>query len=165
MVKLFAARGFVACIGLAPVLACAPAISCASLNGARLVFLQEGAQTKTAPVRVSAAESEKLLIKKTDPERYPPWAKHNGVEGTVNLEFTVTAEGRVTDVTPTSGDPLLINVSKECVEKWEYRPYILKGQPTPMRTTTWIKFELHPQKITVGSNRSPNGGDSSYLPS
>jgi TonB family protein len=94
-----------------------------------------------AAVRVSAAEAEKLLISRPQ-ATYTMLAKQSRVQGTVKLEFTVTADGAVKDVKVLSGHPLLNGDAVNSVMQSKYRPYMVNGQPTAMRTTTEIVFRL-----------------------
>ncbi len=100
------------------------------------------ADTPGEPVRVSAEEAEKLLISRPQP-CYQMLAKASRVQGAVKLEFTVTVDGTVKDVKVLSGHPLLKDCAGGSVEKSKYRPYLVNGQQTAMRTTTEIVFRLN----------------------
>jgi TonB family protein len=51
---------------------------------------------------------------------YPELAKRMKVEGTVKLEATVDAEGKVTEVKKISGNALLATAAEDAVHKWKY---------------------------------------------
>jgi TonB family protein len=51
---------------------------------------------------------------------YPELAKRMKVEGTVKLEATVDADGKVTDVKRISGNSLLTIAAEDAVHKWKY---------------------------------------------
>ena len=51
---------------------------------------------------------------------YPDLAKRMKVEGTVKLEVTVDADGKVTDVKKVSGNSLLTFAAEDAVRKWKF---------------------------------------------
>lgn len=92
---------------------------------------------QSVPVRVSAADAEKLLISR--PPAVPRGlAAQARLQGVVKLEFTVTADGDVKDVKILSGHPLLQGSAAESASHSKYKPYMVNGKPTEMRTTTDI---------------------------
>ncbi len=101
----------------------------------------EGTAEHKVGVKVPAAVSEKLLVKRVPPE-YPSGAKSARIQGTVKLEFTVAADGSVTDVTST-GPPVISKAAEDAVGQWKFKPYLVNGQPTAMRTTTELQFTLN----------------------
>jgi TonB family protein len=53
---------------------------------------------------------------------YPEIAKRMKITGTVNLEATVDAEGKVTDVKTLNGNSILSPAAEEAVRKWRFAP-------------------------------------------
>jgi TonB family protein len=96
---------------------------------------------KPAPgiVRISQGVSQGLLLKKVPPV-YPAIAKQLGREGTVQLLATIDKNGEIKKVQALSGDSLLTKAAVDAVKEWEYRPYLLNGQPVEIETQVTIVF-------------------------
>jgi TonB family protein len=69
-------------------------------------------------------------------------AKQARVEGTVILEATISAQGRVNDVKVLRGIPLLDNSAIDAVRQWRYSPTLLNGTPVPVIMTVTVNFRL-----------------------
>jgi protein TonB len=77
--------------------------------------------------------------------QYPMSAKQRGVEGWVELMFTITAAGTVSDIVVTASVPgTIFNRSAiNAVSKWKYNPKIENGVPVDRPGVRQrIKFEL-----------------------
>jgi len=72
------------------------------------------------------------------PPRYPPIAKALRIQGRVVLEVTVGQDGRVSDVRPQSGSPVLVEAAKAAVKQWRYEP----GLRLPAGFTVAFEFQL-----------------------
>jgi TonB family protein len=70
--------------------------------------------------RNKCAINENLKPTKTVAGTYTEEATNKNVEGTVVLCVTVDAHGRVTDVTPISGPPELLQPSMEAARQWQF---------------------------------------------
>ncbi|MBK1638706.1 hypothetical protein CCR85_00845 [Rhodothalassium salexigens] len=75
-------------------------------------------------------DGEYLPIVKV-PAQYPRRAQERGVEGWVMLEFTVTKQGTVTDISVIDADPkgYFERAAKRAAAKWKYKPKVVNGQP------------------------------------
>lgn len=83
-----------------------------------------------------------MLLKKTVPV-YPVDAKYAGVSGTVLLQATIGKDGKIHDLRVIlSPSPLLSDSAKEAVSHWEYKPYLLNGEPVEVETTVNVIFSL-----------------------
>ena len=83
-----------------------------------------------------------VLLSKVDPV-YPDRARRAGVEGTVLLDVTIDASGRVTDVVVLRGLPLGVSRSaEEAVRRWHYRPARGPEGPIASRKNVRILFTL-----------------------
>ncbi|HEY6350540.1 MAG TPA: TonB family protein [Candidatus Angelobacter sp.] len=91
------------------------------------------------PVRVESQEASQNLVKKIDPT-LPQLAKQvGGIGGSVVLDATISAEGKVTSVKAISGHPMLIQCVMDAVRQWEYKPFLRGGQPTAVVTRIeWV---------------------------
>jgi len=67
---------------------------------------------------------------RVDPE-YPPRAKQQGIEGWVDLVFTITPAGTVEDAQITASDPPYVfdRAALRAVRRWRYNPQIKEGTP------------------------------------
>ena len=91
-------------------------------------------------VRVSQGVSQGLLLKKVQPT-YPAIAQNLHREGTVQLLATISKYGEISKVQVLSGDPMLSRAAVDAVKQWEYRPYLLNGQPVEIETQINIVFK------------------------
>ena len=77
--------------------------------------------------------------------QYPMSAKQRGVEGWVELMFTITKAGTVTDIVVTASNPgTIFNKSAvQAVSKWKYNPKVENGTAVDRPGVRQrIKFEL-----------------------
>jgi TonB family protein len=98
---------------------------------------------KPAPgtVRISQGISQGLLFKKVAPS-YPPMALQLHRAGVVELLATVNKEGRIANIKVLSGDSMLVKPAVDAVRQWQYRPYLLNGQPLEVETQISVSFKL-----------------------
>ena len=76
---------------------------------------------------------------------YPDAARRAGIEGTVELEVSIDASGKVTDVEVVRGLPLGVSdAAADAVRKWTYRPARGPRGPLSSRKTVRIRFALEP---------------------
>jgi protein TonB len=85
------------------------------------------------------------VLTRTDPA-YPEAARRANIEGTVELEVGIDANGKVTDVEVVRGLPLGLSESAaESVRHWTWRPARTASGPVASRKTVRIRFLLHPE--------------------
>ncbi len=96
-----------------------------------------------APIRVGGTVQAARILNRMMPI-YPPEASEEGIGGTVRLEATITAEGRVREISVRDGHPLLIESAVTAVEQWRYRPTLLNGVPVEVITYVDIVFKPRP---------------------
>lgn len=83
-----------------------------------------------------------VLLSKVDPV-YPNGARRAGVQGTVVMDVTIDASGRVTDVVVLRGLPLGVSrAADEAVRRWHYRPARGPDGPIASRKSVRILFTL-----------------------
>jgi TonB family protein len=68
------------------------------------------------------AHAEERAIKARVAPVYPELAKRMKISGTVNVQVTVDAEGKVTDAKATNGNRLLAGAAEDAVRKWKFAP-------------------------------------------
>lgn len=92
-------------------------------------------------IRVSQGVTQGLLVRQVQPQ-YPAMARENRVEGDVVLEAVIGEDGRVRDLKVLSGPALLIPPTLRAVKQWQYKPYLLNGQPVEVVTQIKLRFRL-----------------------
>jgi protein TonB len=79
---------------------------------------------------------------------YPDVARRAGIEGTVELEVSIDATGKVTDVEVARGLPLgLSEAAADAVRKWTWRPARTAAGPVASRKTVRVRFLLRPEDV------------------
>jgi protein TonB len=78
------------------------------------------------------------------PPIYPRRAAIKGIEGWVELEFTVLESGSVTDVKILKAKPKRIfnRAAINAISAWKFKPRITDGKPVKQRATQIITFQL-----------------------
>jgi periplasmic protein TonB len=93
------------------------------------------------PVRVGGQVKAPSLTNRVNPA-YPPAAQAAQVAGSVVIEATVSADGRVESVKVLNGNPLLQTAAVDAVKQWRYQPLMLNGVPVPFILTVTVNFSL-----------------------
>jgi len=96
---------------------------------------------ESAPVTVSKGVSEGLLLTPIKPV-YPPIAVAARVQGKVVLEAVISKAGRIESLHAVSGPQMLQKAALDAVAPARYRPYLLSGEPTEVKTTITVVFAL-----------------------
>lgn len=112
-----------------------------------LVWVLSVAQSQVRPVRVRVSEGvmQSFVSKKVSPD-YPPLARQARIQGTVILQVEINKSGHVESVQLFSGHPMLAQAAIDAVKQWEYKPYLLNGEPVGVETHVKINFTL-PEKL------------------
>lgn len=74
---------------------------------------------------------------------YPASAKHNRIEGQVELRGFIDKQGNISllEIVKTPAVELAVS-AVEAVKTWKYKPYVLNGQPVVVETTIVVNYEL-----------------------
>ena len=121
-----------------------PVIGIASNSGDKAIA---GIMQTSAPapvlrtMRVSQGVSQGLIIKKVSPD-YPAQARQLRIEGAVQLEATISKDGKVSNVKVLGGHPILARAAADAVKQWKYKPYLLNDQPVEIDTQITVNFKL-----------------------
>jgi protein TonB len=76
------------------------------------------------------SDRDPLPLVRVEPE-YPPQARQRGLEGWVQVQFTISSAGSVKDaVVVKSSHSLFERYAVQAVNKWKYQPQLRGGQPT-----------------------------------
>lgn len=115
-------------------------------NGAEGAF--RGNRTATVvraepkgPVRVPSVLVQGLLIRKVVPQ-YPALGRAVRAQGTVVLQATISKQGTIENLRVISGPPMLQQAALDAVKQWQYRPYLLNGEPVEVETTVNVVFKM-----------------------
>jgi protein TonB len=92
-------------------------------------------------VRISQGVSEGMIVKRVQPI-YPAQARQMHLEGTVELQASISPSGSITDVRQLSGSQVLGRAAIDAVRQWKYKPYYLNGQPVEIQTQVTVNFKL-----------------------
>jgi periplasmic protein TonB len=84
---------------------------------------------------------EGSLIRRVQPV-YPPLARSARIQGPVSLAALISKAGSMEKVHALSGHPMLVPAAIEAVRQWQYRPYILNGEPVEVETQITVNFLL-----------------------
>ena len=92
-------------------------------------------------VRVSQGITSGMLLHRVEP-KYPKIAQGARIQGQVVLTAIISKAGDVQNVTLISGHPMLVPAALEAVRLWQYRPYMLNGEPVEVETTITVTFRF-----------------------
>jgi TonB family protein len=75
---------------------------------------------------------------------YPPAALRDHVEGWVELSFTITESGSVSDIEVVDSAPrgVFESAASAALEQWRFRPRLANGQPVAHRSTVTLRFSV-----------------------
>jgi TonB family protein len=83
-----------------------------------------------------------MLIRKTQPY-YPQEAKDSHISGTVVLQATIGTDGGIHNLHVLSApSPTLAVSALWAVSQWQYKPYLLLGEPVEVNTTVNVIYTL-----------------------
>jgi len=111
--------------------------SLASISSAGVKTAKPAAQL----LRVSQGVMEGLVLKRVQP-RYPSQALQMRIQGSVQLQATISKTGDIENLKIVSGDAVLGRAAVEAVHQWKYKPYYLNGDPVPIETQILVNFKL-----------------------
>jgi len=82
------------------------------------------------------------VISRVDPE-YPKLARQAGASGVVELEATISVDGKVKNPRVIRGNAMLQKAAIDAVSQWRYKPAMLNGKPVD--SPVEIKLNFVPQ--------------------
>jgi protein TonB len=103
---------------------------------------QAAARAPQQNVRVGGNVEEAVVLRRVQPV-YPPLARQARVSGVVRVEAIIGPDGRVMKTTALSGPPLLRQAAQEAVQRWQYQPGKLNGQPVQVTTQVDVSFTMN----------------------
>lgn len=97
------------------------------------------------PAAVAGVQPESSLQRIAyTPPAYPPRAAARGLEGWVDIEFTVGADGTVRDAAVKAAEPAgtFDRAALNAVERWRYEPRLINGAAVDTRVTARVRFQI-----------------------
>ena len=92
-------------------------------------------------IKVSGGVLQGSALKKVQPP-YPPIAKAARAQGAVQVQVTISEEGRVIDAQVVSGHPLLREAALQAARQWAFKPTELSGVPVKVQGVLTFNFTL-----------------------
>ena len=77
---------------------------------------------------------------------YPDLAIQSGIQGDVIFKILVDRQGKIIQSIPVDGDPLLVATSVEALQNFQFRPYLLNGNPIVVETQIGFRFRVKGDK-------------------
>ena len=101
-------------------------------------------QQNLNPVQVSSGTIAGMALKQQQP-RYPQSAKDRHASGVVVMHAMIGTDGHIHALNVVSApDPDLAIAAIAAVRNWVYKPYLLLGVPTEVKTTINVNFTFGP---------------------
>lgn len=93
-----------------------------------------------------AAEGDVIPIVRIEPQ-YPREALVEGISGWVEIEFTIEADGSVSDPRIVDANPkrMFDRNAIRAIYKWKFKPRIVDGKPVARRATQRLEFNINAQ--------------------
>ncbi len=136
--RRFALVAACAVLGLAT---CASALALRlSVNAVPASSDKNTSQAAESPT-VRQSEMAGNVLTKVTP-KYPEEAKKEGIQGTVQLNAVIGKGGSIEKLTVASGPKELQESAITAVSQWIYKPYLVNGDPTAVKTTISVIYSL-----------------------
>ena len=92
----------------------------------------------------AAAQNRDAQITRMVPPKYPLQAARDNQQGWVEVEFTVTADGSVSNAQVIDSQPRRIfdRAATEAVSRWQFKPALINGTPTAVVLKRKLEFKL-----------------------
>ncbi len=94
-----------------------------------------------APLPIGGDVKQAHLISSVPPV-YPAIAKTQHIQGNVQIDALVDANGRVSSMKIVSGPVLLHQSAMDALRQWKYQPATLDGKPVAMHLAVTVQFRL-----------------------
>ncbi|MGH9744625.1 MAG: energy transducer TonB, partial [Candidatus Acidiferrales bacterium] len=96
------------------------------------------ASTKAWPLCLSDTEYSRYIVRRTVPAMIGPRF------GSVPVRLLIGPEGKIEHVHAIAGVPEQIKSVEDALAKWEFKPYLLDGQPVEVETGILFQFPQPP---------------------
>jgi protein TonB len=114
--------------------------------GEIIPILDTGVELEQATALGAGGGSDRDIVPlvRVDPD-YPPRAKQQGIEGWVDVEFTISPAGTVQDARVLEARPAFVfdRAALDAVRRWRYNPKLVNGVPVARPgVQVRLRFEL-----------------------
>jgi|NOAtaT_7_FD_contig_111_302622_length_1628_multi_3_in_0_out_0_1 protein TonB len=92
-------------------------------------------------IKVSGGVLQGSALRRVQPQ-YPPIAKAARASGAVQVQVTISEEGRVIDAAVVSGHPLLRDAAVQAARQWVFKPTELSGVAVKVQGVLTFNFTL-----------------------
>ncbi len=92
-------------------------------------------------IKVSGGVLQGSALKRVQPQ-YPPIAKAARASGAVQVQVTISEDGRVIDAQVVNGHPLLRDAALQAARQWVFKPTELSGVPVKVQGVLTFNFTL-----------------------
>jgi len=92
-------------------------------------------------IKVSGGVLQGSALRRVQPQ-YPPIAKAARASGAVQVQVTISEEGRVIDAAVVSGHPLLRDAAVQAARQWIFKPTELSGVAVKVQGVLTFNFTL-----------------------
>lgn len=93
-------------------------------------------------IQVSGGVLQGSALKRVQPT-YPPIAKAARASGAVQVQVTISEEGRVIEAQVVNGHPLLRDAAVQAARQWVFKPTELSGVPVKVQGILTFNFTLN----------------------
>jgi protein TonB len=92
-------------------------------------------------MRVAADVESAMLTRRPVTMGYPAAARARRLAGRVRFRVIVGRDGSVEGLTVVeASDPMFVPIATASVQSWQYKPYVLNGQPVAVDTMVQVEF-------------------------
>jgi TonB family protein len=118
-------------------------VCCGTIAFAQTQNSADAQSQPTAPqtAHVSAAEMTGMVDNKVLPQ-YPKEALTKGIEGDVVFKIVVDETGKIVHSDVVQGNPSLVAASKDALQAYHFRPYLVEGTPVKVESEMGFHFSL-----------------------
>jgi protein TonB len=92
-------------------------------------------------ITISGGVLQGKAIKRFQPP-YPPIARAARASGAVQIQVTISEDGRVIEASVISGHPLLRDAALQAAKQWVFQPTELTGIPVKVQGVLTFNFTL-----------------------
>ncbi|HYB33196.1 MAG TPA: TonB family protein [Steroidobacteraceae bacterium] len=100
------------------------------------------AQVQALAQPAGAVDASSLTRTRYVAPKFPDVARQRGIDGWVDLEFTIGTDGTVSDVAVVGAQPAGVfeKASLDAVRRWHYQPIVRDGQPVSQSARVRLRF-------------------------
>jgi len=114
------------------------------MTNTRTLLQQIAAARRERDLANTPVPAGKLKRTREAPYVYPREAERNGIEGWVDIDFTIAPDGSTRDLVVRGAQPKEIfdKAALDALRKWRFEPVQRNGAPVAQRATMRVKFSL-----------------------